>query len=141
MTEDGEFGVQTNKVQWKSTYDNLWNLKFTPDNRCVALTSSLGVWTVTVDQESWPEEYEYIWSLMCAGSEHVLGGLAGCGRAGACVLQCVCGCAKKLVFMYVCMYACAQLHVCSGRGKDWAVFLTHNLQHTPQPLHPFQYSS
>ena len=73
MTEDGEFGVQTNKVQWKSTYDNLWNLKFTPDNRCVALTSSLGVWTVTVDQESWPEEYEYIWSLMCAGSEHVLG--------------------------------------------------------------------
>ncbi len=61
VTEEGEFGVATNEGQWDAAFENLWKLSYTPDGRLTALTSSLGVWTLIVDQEPWPEEYEYIW--------------------------------------------------------------------------------
>jgi hypothetical protein len=72
MTEDGEFQPVVNGQAWEQTYDNIWNLRFTPDNRLLALVSSMGTWTLALDGDPWPEEYEYIWNPMISRTGEVI---------------------------------------------------------------------
>jgi hypothetical protein len=72
MTDEGEFRAWVNGQGWDQSYDNLWSLRFTPDNRLLALVSSMGTWTLALDGETWPEEYEYIWNLMLSRDGEVI---------------------------------------------------------------------
>lgn len=58
---ESEFNIMQNAEPWSENLDNAWYARFTPDNRLTVLASSMGAWTLRVQDEAWPEEYEYIW--------------------------------------------------------------------------------
>ena len=61
---EGEFNVCLNGDLWETTFDKIWNLKFTPDGRLSALVSETGQWTVAVDGSAWENRFGYVWNSM-----------------------------------------------------------------------------
>lgn len=59
--DEGEFSIGINGNLWSNIFDNIWNPRFSPDGRFTCLVSSMGMWTMAVDDRPWEEEYEYIW--------------------------------------------------------------------------------
>ncbi|MCF8031295.1 MAG: WD40 repeat domain-containing protein, partial [Desulfohalobiaceae bacterium] len=59
---EGECRIGSNGDLHEEEFDNAWMLRFTPDNRLTALVSSLGAWSVRVEEETWPDEYDFVWS-------------------------------------------------------------------------------
>ena len=53
--------VRVNDTAWESSYDKIWYLRFSPDNRAVALVSDTGEWTVAVDGVPWENRFDYVW--------------------------------------------------------------------------------
>ena len=61
---EGEFNVCVNGDAWETTFEKIWNLRFTPDGRLCALVSEMGEWTVAVDGTAWENKFGYVWNLM-----------------------------------------------------------------------------
>ena len=57
------FNVCVNDTVWESTFDKIWYLRFSPDNRPTALVSDTGEWTVAVDDVAWENRFDYVWDL------------------------------------------------------------------------------
>ncbi len=60
-TEDMEFSVCENGDAWESTFDKVWYLRFSPDNRLTGLVSDMGEWTLAVDGAPWESRFEFAW--------------------------------------------------------------------------------
>ena len=60
---EGEFNVCINGETWENPLEKIWHLRFTPDNRPVALVSDAGEWTVAVAGELWENRFGYVWNL------------------------------------------------------------------------------
>ncbi|MFO8032738.1 MAG: WD40 repeat domain-containing protein [Desulfohalobiaceae bacterium] len=58
---EAEFNILQNSAPWSESVDNAWYARYTPDRRLTVLTASMGSWTLRVQDQAWPEEYEYIW--------------------------------------------------------------------------------
>jgi len=85
-SDEGEFTVSVDGEEWETSYDNIWNLRFTPDGRVIALVSSMGSWTLAVDGQGWPQEYEYIWQPVLGRSgEHIAAAVKVDGQYGMAV--------------------------------------------------------
>ena len=69
---EGECRIGSNGELQEEEYDNAWMLRFTPDNRLTAFVSSLGAWSVRVEEESWPDEYDFVWSPLFSDSGGVI---------------------------------------------------------------------
>ncbi len=84
--DQGEFTIAVNGQQWDTSYDNIWNLHFTPEGRAVGLVSSMGTWTLAIDGQIWPQEYEYIWQPRVGLSgEHIAAAVKVDGQYGMAV--------------------------------------------------------
>lgn len=85
-SDEGEFTISVNGQHWDTSYDNIWNLHFTPEGRVIGLVSSMGTWTLAIDGQIWPREYEYIWQPEIGRSgEHVAAAVKVDGRYGMAV--------------------------------------------------------
>jgi len=69
---EGECHIGSNGDVQEEAFDNAWMLRFTPDNRLTALVSSLGTWSMRVENATWPEEYDYIWNPMFSDTGEVI---------------------------------------------------------------------
>ena len=69
---EGECRIGNNGILQEEEFDNAWMLRFTPDNRLTALVSSMGTWTMRVEDASWPEEYDYIWNPLFSDTGEVI---------------------------------------------------------------------
>ena len=45
------------------TFERIWSLKFTPDNRLACAVLRDYEWTVAVDEAPWEEKYDFIWNM------------------------------------------------------------------------------
>lgn len=61
-TGDDEWSVCVNGHTWDAGFEKIWNLRFLPDNRLMALVSDTAMWTVAVDGTAWDNWYEFVWS-------------------------------------------------------------------------------
>jgi len=62
--EDEEYTVCENGTAWEeASFDKVWGLKYTPDNKLACFASDLGEWTVVIDGESWETTADYMWNL------------------------------------------------------------------------------
>jgi len=83
---EGECRLGSNGTLQEEEFDNAWMLRFTANNRLTALVSSLGAWSMRVENATWPEEYDYIWTPLFSDSGEVIaaavqkGGLYGMVR-------------------------------------------------------------
>ncbi|MCF8086201.1 MAG: WD40 repeat domain-containing protein [Desulfohalobiaceae bacterium] len=69
---EGECRIGSNGDLQEEEFDNAWMLRFTPDSRLTALVSSLGAWSMRVEDVTWPEEYDYIWNPLFSESGEVI---------------------------------------------------------------------
>ena len=69
---EGEYRLGSNGTLQEEEFDNAWMLRFTPDNRLTALVSSLGAWSLRVEDANWSEEYDYIWNPLFSDSGEVI---------------------------------------------------------------------
>src|SRR4030042_4135155 len=60
--EDGTFTACVNGEPWSNSFEKLWYLRFSPDDRLTGLVMSNDEWTVAIDGESWAEKFEYVWN-------------------------------------------------------------------------------
>ncbi len=69
---EGECRIGSNGTLQEEDFDNAWMLRFTADNRLTALVSGLGAWSVRVEEETWPDEYDFVWSPLFSDSGGVI---------------------------------------------------------------------
>jgi hypothetical protein len=60
--EEENFTVIVNGTPWEQTYDKVWYLRYSPDNKAVALVSSTAEWSVAVEGVSWENWFEFAWN-------------------------------------------------------------------------------
>ncbi len=48
-----------NGKTWENTYERVWPLKFSPDDRLVCAALQNYEWTIVVDQKPWEEKYDF----------------------------------------------------------------------------------
>jgi hypothetical protein len=83
---EGVCRIGSNGELQEEEFDNAWMLRFDPNNRLTALVSSMGTWSMRVEDATWPEEYDYIWNPLFSDSGEVIaaavqkGGLYGMVR-------------------------------------------------------------
>lgn len=63
VDSEGVYSVCVNGRTWTDAFDRIWSLRFSPDNRAVALVSEDAMWTVAVDGIAWENRFEYVWDL------------------------------------------------------------------------------
>lgn len=76
--EEAEFGVQVNGQLWESTFEKIWNLRYSPDGRLSALVSEMAEWSLAVDGQAWEENYAFVWGTKFSKSGDVI---AACVQA------------------------------------------------------------
>ena len=72
-TGEMEYGVCVNGRAWENSFDKVWYLRFTPDNRAAAIVSDTGMWTIAVDGRAWENSFEYVWDCRSKGPEILCG--------------------------------------------------------------------
>ncbi len=60
--EEETYTVCVNGTPWEKTFDKIWYLRFSPDNRAAALVSDTAEWSVAVDGEPWENWFEFVWN-------------------------------------------------------------------------------
>ena len=61
--DEGEFNVCVNGESWQEEpVDKAWLLRFSPDGRLTAITSTMGEWTMTIDGTPWENTFAYVWN-------------------------------------------------------------------------------
>jgi len=63
-TEDMAFSACENGVAWENTFDKLWFLRYSPDNRLTGVVSDGGEWTLAVDGEAWENRFDFAWNTL-----------------------------------------------------------------------------
>ena len=61
--EERRFTTCVNGETWEETFERVYSLKFTPDNRLISLVFKDYEWAVAVDHEMWEEKFDYLWNL------------------------------------------------------------------------------
>ena len=60
-TEDEEMAVCVNGETWEETFEKVWSVKFSPDDRLTALVCADDEWTLAIDGTPWENKFEYVW--------------------------------------------------------------------------------
>lgn len=61
--DEESFTVCVNGTVWEQGFDKIWNLRFLPDGRTVALVSDMAEWSVAIDGTPWENKFEFAWNL------------------------------------------------------------------------------
>lgn len=59
---EAEFSVRVNDDTQESTFEKIWNLRFTSDGRLTAFVQEDGEWGLLVDGDAGEERYGYLWA-------------------------------------------------------------------------------
>lgn len=62
--DEAEFTMCVNGEAWENTFDKVWYPRFSPDGRLTVLASSMGEWTLAVDDAPLEENFGYIWGTL-----------------------------------------------------------------------------
>ncbi|MDM7919827.1 MAG: hypothetical protein QUS12_11765, partial [Methanosarcina sp.] len=69
---DGEFTVCVNGKPWETSFEKIYQLRFTPGGKPVALVSADMEWTVAVDGTPWENRFSFVWNpLFSKDGEHI----------------------------------------------------------------------
>jgi len=55
------FSLCENGIPWESSFDRVWYLRFTPDNRLTAFVSEIGGWSLAVDGRTSENKFDFAW--------------------------------------------------------------------------------
>ena len=63
QTEDNRFTTCVNGDVWEETFERLWSLKFTPDNKLICLAYRNYEWALGLNNELWEDRFDSAWNL------------------------------------------------------------------------------
>jgi len=57
------FTTCVNGEPWEETFERVYSLRFTPDNRLISVALRDYEWSVNIDHEMWEGKFDFVWNL------------------------------------------------------------------------------
>ncbi|TYT73529.1 electron transfer complex subunit TmcD [Desulfobotulus mexicanus] len=86
-TDEAEYSIVSETGLWEGRWDKIWKLNYGADQRLSALVAEMGTWSMAVDDETWEESFDFLWTpLKSSDGSHIAASVQQ-GRQYAAVLN------------------------------------------------------